>query len=240
MDTLVADLRTLLGTARLSLEADGEGWLLLGAHGERAIAQLPLNDVDPHARRAELIAVASGLEAAVKIGAPIEDSDFVTGAANLLPQVERSRFVDAYLAATTDPDDALVHRPLGADLSVVYVRDAGWRFHYVGQGQAARWGVTPGTIDAGARSNLYHRAEVDHRANVIAMEDGYDAARLLLSGDVFYQLDTGEGVTMAIPGRDLLLIGPEASEVEARFAEATYPLSPHRLSVAKGRATVLP
>ena len=133
-----------------------------------------------------------------------------------------------------------MHRPLGADLSVVYVRDAGWRFHYVGAGQVARWGVTPGTIDAGARSNLYHRAEVDYRALEVAQGDGYDAARLLLAGDVFYQLDEGEGVTMAVPGRDLLLVGPAADAARDRFATATYPLSPHRLRVAKGCATVIP
>ena len=36
--------------------------------------------------------------AAVKHGAPVEDCDFIIGAANLLPQIERTRFVKAFEA----------------------------------------------------------------------------------------------------------------------------------------------
>ncbi|MDP6943207.1 MAG: hypothetical protein QF464_03575 [Myxococcota bacterium] len=237
MDALLAELRNLLVTARLSLEADGDGWLLTGEHGARRIAGLPLDDVDPLARRAELLAVASGLEAAVKIGTPVEDSAFVAGAANLLPQIERTRFVTAHDAASDDP---LVHRPLGADLSVVYVRDGGWRFHYVGAGQRERWDVSPGTIDAGARSNLYHRAEVPYHERVVSLGDGYDAARLLLASEVFYHLDEGEGVMMATPGRDVLLVGEATAETLTRFDASPYPLSPHRLVVTRGAVTVAP
>jgi hypothetical protein len=238
MDALLAELRELLVTVRLSLERDGEGYLVVSPSGSRRLETLPLEDLDPAARRAELMAVASGLEAAVKIGAPVEDSDFVVGGANLLPQVERTRFVDAYHAACDDPGAALVHRELGADLSAVYVRDAGWRFNYVGQAQVARWNVSEGTIDAGARSILYHRAEVPYRATEVALGDGYDAARLLLASEIFYQLDTGQGVPMAVPGRGTLLVGEGVTDVAARFAAAAYPLCPHPLQVARGAISV--
>lgn len=238
MDALLSDLRELLTSVSLSLEVDGQGYQLITERGARRLDTLPLEDLDPAARRAELMAVASGLEAAVKIGAPMEDSDFVVSGANLLPQVERTRFVAAYQAACNDPSAHLVHRDLGADLSVVYVRDAGWRFHYVGRGQVDRWAISEGTVDAGARSNLYHRAEVSYRATEVTLGDGYDAARLLLANEVFYQLDQGEGVTMAAPGRDTLLVGEGVTDVMTRFEAATYPLSPHRLQVARGVVSV--
>lgn len=240
MDALLSDLRELLTSVRLSLEVDGDGYQLIAEAGSRRLESLPLEDLDPAARRAELIAVASGLEAAVKIGAPVEDTDFVVSGSNLLPQIERTRFVTAYHLACEDPGDRLIHRELGADLSVVYVRDAGWRFHYVGRAQVDRWGVSEGTVDAGARSHLYHRAEVDYRATEVALADGYDAARLLLASEVFYQLDSGQGVTMAVPGRDTLLVGEGVADLGTRFDAATYPLCPHRLQVARGLVSVAP
>ncbi len=238
MDALLDDLRTLLSGVRLSLEPDGEGFSLVSERGTRRLDSLPLDDIDPAARKAELMAVASGLEAAVKIGADVEDADFVVGAANLLPHIERTRFVTAYASACDDPAARLVTRALGASLSVVYVRDGRWRFHYVGQGQLARWDVDASTLDAGARSNLYHRAEVDYRATEVGLGDGYDAARLLLASDVFYHRDDGDGVNMAIPDRDMLLVDEGMGSLASRFAEARYPLCPYPLRVSRGTVTV--
>lgn len=240
------DLRELLSRVRLTLEPSGEGGWVVGYERERhPLPALPLDALDPTARRAELLALAAGIEAAVKFPAPVEDCDFREGAATLLPRVERASFLvgyDAVLAGRGAGDlEGLAHRTLGAGLVVAYVRDAGWRFSYVTRAQTARWDVSPGTIDAGARSHLYHRDEVPWDAERVSLGDGYDATRVVLAGDLFYHHDRGgSGIALAVPGRDLLLVGPAATPdaVAAAFEAAAYPLCPHPLSFARGEVRV--
>lgn len=241
----VEALAALLGGVRLGLESRGESWVVRYEAEIHPVPRLPLSDLEPGAERAERVAVAAGLEAAVKYPGALEDQDFRTGAATLLPRIERARFVEAYDAVLegrgAGDDERLLARDLGAGLVVLYVKDEGWRFRHVTRGQAARWGESPGTVDAGARSNLYHRAEVAWDSTEIALGDGYDAARAVLAADVFYHLGSREdGIPIAIPDRDRLLVGGAASPDRARaaFEAAKYPLAPHPLRFRDSRVRI--
>ena len=191
------------------------------------------------------MALAAGIEAAVKFPAPVEDSDFLEGATRLLPRVERATFLagyDAVLAGRGGGDgERLASRELGAGLVVTYVQDEGWRFSYVTQAQADRWAVSPGTIDAGARSHLYHRDEVPWDTEQVSLGDGYDATRVVLASDLFYhRRGDQDGIPVALPGRDRLLVGPAVTPeaTAAAFAAATYPLCPHPLRFSRGAVRV--
>ena len=163
------------------------------------------------------------------------------GAATLLPRLERRRFVRAYHAVVNGRgggDDAhLVARDLGGDLVTCYVHDEGWRFAYIVQARARAWDTTLDTIHSVARSNLYARAPIDHRASEVAVGDGYDASRVTLIGDVFYDRGGPDGLPVAVPGRDLLLVGPDLdpAAVRAAYAAAKYPLSPQVLRFHRGQ-----
>ena len=240
---LLDELRELLHDRKLGLEQapapDGpQRWVVTYEGARHPLAELPLDALDPAARRAELVAVAAGLEAAVKLPYTVVPQEpFRAGAANLLAKVERARYAQAYDAVVMGRGGAdaerLAHRALGVDLIAVYVRDESYRFRPFTRGQLAVWGVSPGTVHAGARSNLYHYTgytDVKPAAQKIAVGDGYDAARALCVADLFYHRDRGQGVPVALPGRDLLLVGEEAAAGAARaHAEQDYPLCPYPL-----------
>ncbi|MGM0575247.1 MAG: hypothetical protein ACQEXJ_05915 [Myxococcota bacterium] len=238
------ELRALLESVRLTLEESDGGWIVGYDKERHPVPALPLDDLDPEARRAELIAVAAGIEAAVKYPGRTVDQPFVEGGGALLPRIERRSYVDAYTAVLRGRDAAegeQIHaRDFGAGLSVVYVRDEGWRFEPVTRDQVERWGISPGTVDAGARSNLYHRAEVPWDVAEVHLGDGYDAARAVLTSDVFYQLGDASGIPIAIPDRDHLLVGDGATaEATTRAYEgAAYPLCPRPLIFLRGAVTV--
>jgi len=246
-DALVARLGALLEKVRLRLERTGDGYVLAWEKERHPVTHLPLDALDPAAEPAELLAVAAAFEAAVKYpgelapGEPLRD-----GAAPLLPKLERARFVTAYNAVidATGRGDAhrLLHRDFGGGLVTCYVHDAGWRFSYIIAGRAAGWDTTLDTIHSIARSNLYARAELDHRAREVAVRDGYDAARAVIVGDVFYDRLGATGVPVAIPSRDQLLVGPglDPSAVRAAFDAAAYPLSPDIFTFAGHQLTPLP
>jgi hypothetical protein len=228
-------LADVLAKVRLSLEATADGFVVNYERERHRLAELPFEGIEAADARGELMAVAAGIEAAIKYPGRAADEDFATGATQLLPKVESRRFVDAYaavLAGRGAPEgEQLMSRDFGAGLVVVYVRDEGWKFSHITKGQHARWGVTPGTVDAGARSHLYHRAELDWNDPLVAIGDGYDAARAVIVGDVFYHLGVDGGVPVAIPDRDHLLVGPAAEPhaIAELYAVARYPICPHPL-----------
>jgi hypothetical protein len=235
-DALVTRLATLLAKVRLRLEAAGAGWIIGYERERHPVATLCLDDLDPSAEDAELLAVAAAFEAAVKYPGELAPEETLRdGAAPLLPKLERARFVRAYdaVVAGAGKDDAhrLVARPFGADLVTCYVHDGGWRFSYIVAGRAAGWDTTLDTVHSIARSNLYARAEVDHRARAVALDDGYDAARAAIVGDVFYDRVTSDGLRVAVPSRDQLFVGPDVDPdaVRAAYAAAAYPICPHVL-----------
>lgn len=245
MDTLTERLRARLSTVRLGLDpAEGgpdAGWLVRYERETHPIRTLPLDGLDEAALDADLLAVAAGIEAAVKLAGPVRDEPFGVGAASLLARVERARFVAGYDAVVAgrggDDGERLCHRSLGAGLVAAYVYDAGWSFSYVSRAQAAHWGATPERIDSAARSALYARAEVDHASHLVQVGDGYDASRALIASDVFYHLATEDGLLLAVPSRDLLLVGPAATPeaTAAAFAAARYPICPTPLIQRRGQ-----
>ncbi|MFO0750247.1 MAG: hypothetical protein U1F43_31950 [Myxococcota bacterium] len=244
-DTSVIDkLRALLAQVRLELVGGGEAIVWEG-RTTPVPGRLPLDDLDPHAEAGELMAVAAAIEAAVKVPAKlVPGEDFRTGAAALLPKLERRRFVDAYDAVRPGADERLLWRDFGGGLAVCYVEDQGWRFQYMARGRFEGWDTTLETVHSGARSNLYHRAAIDWQAREVALGDGYDAGRAVILDDVFYDRHGPDGIAFAVPSRDLLLVGSKErplvpAQVRSAYESARYPIAPDVFAFAGHRATVV-
>jgi len=241
---LLTRLKALLGTVRLGLEAGGdlaEGGVITWETRRYPVVDLCLDGIDESALQGELLAVAAAFEAAVKYpGRLVAGEDLRTGAAALLPKVERARFGRAYDAVVLGRGgdlavDGLYVRDFGGGLITAYVQDEGWKFNYIPRGRVAGWDASIDTIHSVGRSNLYHKAALDHRAREVALSDGYDAARSILLDDVFYDRTSGDGIEVAIPGRDLVMVGPglAAAVVRQAYELAKYPISPE-IFVFKG------
>jgi hypothetical protein len=243
MEPVIAELTELLKTVDLRLIWSLGGWSVCTEESVHVISNFPVEDMAKSARRAEIMALAAGVEAAVKCPGTTKDSDFKQGAATLLPRIERRRFILAYegvLAGRDAPEsEHLFWRDLGEDMVEAYVHDEGWRFTYVTKGQVERWNVSEGTIQAGARSNLYAKLELTQDRMELCSNDGYDASRLLVVGDTHHHLAGEDGIAVAIPSRDHLLIGEAATEAACIeiFDTAAYPLSPICLWVKNGIVT---
>ncbi|MCC6620092.1 MAG: hypothetical protein IT385_02485 [Deltaproteobacteria bacterium] len=238
-------LRALLASVRLELaERDGAEVVIWEGRPTPIPGGLPLDDLDPAAEAGELMAVAAALEAAVKYpGRDAPGEELRTGAAALLCKLERVRFARTYDAVR--PDAPLLWRELGGGLAACYVEDQGWRFQYMTRVRFGRWDTTLDTVHSVARSNLYHRAAVDYAAREVAHGDGYDAARAVMLDDVFYDRSGDDGITFAVPGRDLLLV-PARGEaldrlaVRAAYEAARYPISPEVFTLRAHVARVVP
>lgn len=247
-DASVLDrLTTLLASVRLTLTPDGDGWRVGWEKRDFRVAALPLDDLDETALAGELLAVAAGLEAAIKApGRLVPGESLRDGLKALLPRVERARFVQAYNAVKDGQglgaDAHVLHTPLGGGLVAVHVEDEGWKFTHFTEGRCAAWDTTAGTILSAARSNLYHREALDHTACEVALGDGYDAGRAVLIDDVFYDRGGSDGVEIAVPGRDLLMIAPRGgvlsrAAVQAAYASARYPIAPAVFQALRGTLT---
>lgn len=240
-------LTTLLASVRLTLAADGDRWRVTWEKRDYALAALPLEDLEEDALAGELLAVAAGLEAAIKApGRLVPGETLRDGLKALLPRLERARFVAAYNAvkagAGLGTDAHLLHTPLGGGLVAVHVEDEGWKFTHFLEGRCAGWDTTAGTVLSAARSNLYHREALDHTACEVALGDGYDAGRAVLIDDVFYDRGGPDGVEIAVPGRDLLMVAPKGGSlsrvaVQQAYATARYPISPAVFRSLRGALT---
>ena len=234
LSDLLERLKTLLGTVRLGLEAADHGGVITWESRRYPVADLCLDGVDVAATQAELLAVAAAFEAAVKYpGRQVAGEDLRTGAAALLPKLERARFARAYDAVVLGragdlTSDGLYVRDFGGGLVTACVQDEGWKFNYLPRGRVAGWDASVDTVHSVGRSNLYHKAALDHRAREVAVGDGYDAARAIMMDDVFYDRAGPEGIEVAIPGRDLLMVGPDLDPAAVRQAYdlSKYPISP--------------
>jgi|GEM_PF-1266017 len=241
---LLARLKALLTTVRLGLEAGGDlakGGVITWETRRYPVVDLCLDGIDASALQGELLAVAAAFEAAVKYpGRQVAGEDLRTGAAALLPKLERARFARAYDAVVLGrggdlATDGLYVRDFGGGLVTAYVQDEGWKFNYLPRGRIASWDASSDTVHSVGRSNLYHKAALDHRARELGLGDGYDAARAILMGDVFYDRADADGIEVAIPGRDLVMVGPGLNPMAVRQAYelAKYPISPE-IFVFKG------
>jgi len=235
-------LKSLLAKVRLDLVDDGRTVVWEGKRTP-IVGALPLDDLDPDAEAGELLAIAAGLEAAVKYPArSVPGEDLRTGAAALLPKLERKRFALTYDAVCDK--DGLLWSDFGGGLVTCYVEDQGWKFQVMGRARFAAWDTTIGTVHSVARSNLYHRAALDWQAREVALGDGYDAARAIMLDDVFYDRAGPDGIVFAVPSRDLLMVAaagrplsPEA--VAQAYTSAKYPLSPEVFAFKGDHASVV-
>ncbi len=246
MHPLADKLRTLLSRVKLDLDLTSPALLWEGRR--HTITDLCLDDVDVRAEEAELLAVAAAFEAAVKYpGRQAPGEDLRKGAAALLPKLERARFGRAYDAVIAGRGEdlavaGLYTRDFGGGLITAYVQDEGWRFNYVPNGRVKQWDASSDTVHSVARSNLYHRAALDHRAENVALGDGYDAARVILIDDVFYDRIGADGCEVAVPGRDQLFVGRpgqslERAAIAALYATSKYPISPEVFSFRQDRVS---
>lgn len=235
MNELASRLSTLLSKVRLSIDTVSPAIVWEGRR--HPVSDLCLDEIDPRAEAGELMAIAAAFDAAVKYpGRQTPGEDLKVGAAALLPKVERARFGRAYDAVVLGRGgdvavDGLYVRDFGGGLVTAYVQDEGWKFNYVPRGRVRQWDASEDTVHSIGRSNLYHRAEVDHRASQVAMGDGYDAARLVLIDDVFYDRVGEAGCEVAVPGRDVLIVGRPGEKLEREvivqaYQKAAYPISP--------------
>ncbi len=235
MNDLAQRLSALLSKVRLSLDTTD---LAVVWEGRRyPVTDLCLDDLDARAIDAELMAVAAAFDAAVKYpGRQAPGEDLRKGAATLLPKLERARFGRAYDAVVLGRGgdltvDGLYRRDFGGGLVTAYVQDEGWKFNYIPNGRVAQWDASPDTVHSIARSNLYHRAALDHKAAEVALGDGYDAARGILIDDVFFDRIGEPGCEIAMPGRDVLFVGKHGAPLDRgivalAYENSKYPISP--------------
>lgn len=157
--------------------------------------------------------------------------------------------------------EQVAHVPFVNGTVIVFVIDMPNMTVSVTAEQMVRWGVTADDLEQVARENL---AEASHelelqvvsskeggRAIVIAQQDGYDAARLLLE-PLYAKLAPrlGGDFYVATPARDMFVAisaGPDAfvqrlaSRVREDFKRLPYPISPEFFVVTRdGVAGTLP
>lgn len=237
----VEELGQVLAKVQVEIEAAERGHILRQGGRALNVPDLPLGNIDPSLKWAELLALAAGIDGALTLVAPVEEETFREGAATLLCRVERQRFAEAFNAVAqamdTGPDGQLLWRPLGAELCVTYIREDGWRFSYLTEGHRRMWDASLDSVASCARSNLYAYRDMDGSAGQIAFGDGYDGTRAILAGDVFFGRAQEGGIPIAVPGRDTLLVGAEfsAADVSAAYEKEEYPLSRDLLTFRRGK-----
>ena len=242
MNDWIDELGQLLSSVRLELSSAPDGFVVGYEKERHPVRSLPLDGLDEGARRAELLAVAAGFDAAIKSPAELQPGEsFVAAAPALFPKLERKRFILAYNAVVDgrggDDAEKLIFTDFGADLVTCYVQDEQWRVRYVTEAQRKGWDVSVGTVDSAARSHLYARAELYDDDQVVNVGDYFDAARVTIVGDRYFQRDRGHGIVCAVPDRDTLLVGPEAAtdeDVRRRYEASSYPICPYVLRFQRG------
>lgn len=141
--------------------------------------------------------------------------------------------------------DLVAHVPFVNDTVVVFVMDMPHMTVSITTEQVVKWGITVEELDALARENLDRYAPdlefqvIDSaeggRAVIVAEQDGYDAARLLL-GDLHGKLAAklGADFYVATPARDMFIAmscAPEAFVCRLRervvedFDRLPYPIT---------------
>lgn len=142
--------------------------------------------------------------------------------------------------------DLVAHIPFVNNTSIVFVTDMPSMTVSITTEQVVRWGLCVEDLDAIARENLSEYTpslELQHitsreggAAVILSEQDGYDAARLLMS-DLHQRLSPtlGPDFYVATPARDMFVAispGPEAfverirRRVSQDFRRLPYPISP--------------
>ncbi|MBK9187656.1 MAG: DUF1444 family protein [Phycisphaerales bacterium] len=142
--------------------------------------------------------------------------------------------------------DQVAHVPYVNDTVIVFVTDLPHMTVSITTEQLVRWRLTVEDVEELARTNLDDYApdleiqlvesKEGGRAAIVSQHDGYDAARLLLSG-LFDRLapQLGGDFLVAVPARDMFVAfspGPNAfvsrlrDRVETDFKRLPYPITP--------------
>lgn len=141
--------------------------------------------------------------------------------------------------------DLVAHVPFVNETVVVFVLDMPHMTVSITTEQVLRWGITVEQLDDLARENLeLYAPELEMqvidsaeggRAVIVAEQDGYDAARLLL-GDLHDRLvgKLGKDFFVATPARDMFIamscepgdfVGRLRERVEEDFSRLPYPIT---------------
>lgn len=168
----------------------------------------------------------------------LEDHEFGGVAPDLMPQVRTRAWVEAQ---GRFGDAALLSKPFGDELAVVYVIDDPRSMTFVCRGHGKRWNRSVEDVHQLAMSNLRRSAgsatlpaPAEGEPVLLHTGDGYDAARVLL-------MPEDPPLLVAIPERDLLWIARDEGQdvvrlqqkAQAMAAASAHPISEHvyRLSV---------
>lgn len=141
--------------------------------------------------------------------------------------------------------EQVAHVPFVNDTVIVFVIDMPHMTVSITVEQLVRWGLTPDDLDIIARQNLaqysphleiqFVESSEGGRAAIVAVQDGYDAARLLL--DTLHQRLAPElhgDFYVATPARDMFLaltVGPNefverlAKRVQLDYKRLPYPIT---------------
>ncbi len=149
--------------------------------------------------------------------------------------------------------EQVAHVPFVNDTVVVFVTDLPNMTVSITTEQMLRWGLTIDDLEAFARANLDDYApnleiqlvesKEGGRAAILSERDGYDAARLLLSG-LYDRLapQLGGDFYVALPARDMFVAmtpGPDPfikrlrTRVEHDFKRLPYPITPELFYVTR-------
>ncbi len=169
----------------------------------------------------------------------VGDTPFETAKARIMPRIQPESIFQ-HLSR-----ELVAHVPFVNDTVVVFVMDMPHMTVSITTEQVARWGITVEQLDELARENLeLYAPELDMqviesaeggRAVIVAEQDGYDAARLLL-GDLHRKLATrlGKDFYVATPARDMFIAmscEPDGfvrrlqDRVEEDFSRLPYPIT---------------
>lgn len=155
----------------------------------------------------------------------VGDTPFEVARARVMPRIQPESIFQ-HLSR-----DLVAHVPFVNDTVVVFVLDMPHMTVSITTEQVLRWGITVEELDELARENLeLYAPELDMqvidsaeggRAVIVAEQDGYDAARLLL-GDLHGRLAAklGRDFFVATPARDMFIaMSCEPEEFVSRLKE---------------------
>lgn len=155
----------------------------------------------------------------------VGDTPFEVARARVMPRIQPESIFQ-HLSR-----DLVAHVPFVNDTVVVFVLDMPHMTVSITTEQVLRWGITVEELDDLARENLeLYAPELDMqvidsaeggRAVIVAEQDGYDAARLLL-GDLHGRLAAklGKDFYVATPARDMFIaMSCEPEEFVSRLKE---------------------
>ena len=160
--------------------------------------------------------------------AEVGELDFESAKARIMPRVQPCSIFE-HLS-----EDMVAHIPFVNDTVIVFVLDMPHMTVSITTEQLVQWGVTVEDVDDLARENLdLYAPELDMkviesaeggRAVIVAEQDGYDAARLLMS-DLYERLvgHLGPDFYVATPARDMFIaLSSEPSDFVNRLSERVH------------------